>query len=229
MPSWRLLFLSAVLACPLLADARTPLAVSQKNPIVSGENVILLLKSLAHPKEGVVARIKEQEGKESLSVDGQQVLVAPRIDKAYSMSTNGVIAVVAYSSEKTPLHLADVDERGRPQGSIGRVWIKRSGAQAFQMPLPDLHVTHALLSPDGRYVAFTARPLKTGGFPGKETVYLAQVEVPDDAPVEVVGTTAHMGSARPILWKTAEELQIFVSDNETGAKPRIETFAVTGK
>jgi hypothetical protein len=97
------------------------------------------------------------------------------------------------------------------------------------MPLPDLHVTHALLSPDGRYVAFTARPLKTGGFPGKETVYLAQVEVPDDAPVEVVGTTAHMGSARPILWKTAEELQIFVSDNETGAKPRIETFAVTGK
>lgn len=224
-----LLFWSFVVAVPLCAHAQTRPTVSREPSNLGAEKVALLLKSLAHPKKGEVNRLKEQEGKNVLLVDGQQVLVAPRIEETYSASTNGTIAMVAYSADTMPLHLADVDASGRPKGSVGGLWVKRSGAPAFQMSLRDLHVTHALISPDGRYVAFTARPLKADGLPGNETVYLAQVELPDDAPVQVVGTTAHMGSARPILWKTTKELQVFVSDNETGAKPRIETFAVTGK
>lgn len=224
-----LLLWALVVAVPLCADAQTRPTVSREPSNLEGDKVDVLLKSLAHPKKGKVNRLKEQEGKSVLLVDGQQVLVAPRIEETYSASTNGTIAVVAYSADTMPLHLADVDEGGRPKGSIGGLWVKRSGAPAFQMSLRDMHVTHALISPDGRYVAFTARPLKAGGLLGNETVYLAQVELPDDVPVQVIGTTAHMGSARPIRWNTADELQVFVSDDETGAKTRVETFAVAEK
>lgn len=224
-----LLFWLLVVVAPLCVHAQTRPTVSREPSNMEGEKAVLLLKSLAHPKKGEVKRLKEQEGMHVLLVDGQQVLVAPRIEETYSESTSGTIAMVAYSADTVPLHLTDVDGSGQPKGSVGRLWVKRSGAPAFQMLSRDLHVTHALISPDGRYVAFTARPLKADGLPGNETVYLAQVEFPDDAPMKVAGTAAHMGAARPIQWKTADELQVFVSDDETGAKTRIETFAVAGK
>lgn len=90
--------------------------------------------------------------------DGRR-FAASYIGPIRSLARDGTLALEAVTVPgRALLESVDaVDGRGKTTGSPGEIWLMDSSGKAEKVPLPNIHASRPILSPDARYLAFTAQ------------------------------------------------------------------------
>lgn len=197
--------------------------VVNRTTIHDQKQILDILRQSTQPLKGDVAYDKEIK-KQMLSIKGKKIHASARLEEIYSTSADEVVlAFVAYSSEMTPVHLADAGEDGKVRASLGEVWVKKGDSPAIRISPIQLHSRHPRVSPDGRYVAFTGARQIANGMRGRESVFLIKLPVDDREQPIVVATAEHIdGTARALWWVNPNTLLLFVAENQDGARSRLE-------
>lgn len=129
-----------------------------------------LIQILASYRPHQIGAVKQTgPSRVELELEDGRRFAATQIGEGRSEAKDGTVALDAITApEGTPIKNIDVREGGATTaGSPGEIWIIDKSGNAERLSPPHVHASRPVISPDGRYVAFTGRYLVGGAFRSK--------------------------------------------------------------
>lgn len=129
-----------------------------------------LIRILASFRPSQIGAVKQVgSGRVEIELDGGRRFAASQIGEARSMANDGTIALDAITTpDGTPIKNIDAKEGGvTASGNPSEIWIIDALGRAERLSPTHVHASRPVISPDGRYVAFTAQYLIGGALHSK--------------------------------------------------------------
>jgi dipeptidyl aminopeptidase/acylaminoacyl peptidase len=129
-----------------------------------------LIQILASFRPSQIGAMKQVgSSRVEVELDGGRRFAATQIGECRSMANDGTIALDAITTpDGTPIKNIDAKEGGvTASGNPSEIWIIDASGRAERLSPPHVHASRPVISPDGRYVAFTAQYLIGGALHSK--------------------------------------------------------------
>lgn len=162
--------------------------------------------------------VDTEGGGQDLIVDGTKVFSALKIEQG-TQAEDGTIALSATTSADSTLS-TDGD-----RWTLSEAWVVKPDGSSVRISPDNLHATSVLISPTGRYVAFTGAYVQYGpsgkqAYPGAESLIIRDLSN---------GATQHIGMSKwadhsigPVEWINGDKtLRVIQNHGEAGGNAKM--------
>jgi len=148
----------------------------------------------------------------------------------------GIWAISAVTGDRPPMYGSGEgsgpddssrDDKGLYNASPREIWVVTPDGKSRRLSKPDMDATRPLISPDGRYVAFSGRQCDANNNPGGQAAYIVSVKTGEIVEVAHMETLHDSYEVGPTRW-SADSRSVTIAENwgEVGGNGALRTVTL---